>query len=65
MLAVQIERRLYERRGRAVTNFASALRAPDSDMAAQVFKDPHLFNFFGTADPRRERELERALADHI
>jgi len=30
-------------------------------MAAQVFKDPYLFDFPGTADPRRE-ELEAALS---
>jgi predicted nuclease of restriction endonuclease-like (RecB) superfamily len=29
-------------------------------MAAQIFKDPYLFDFLGTADPRRERELEKA-----
>ena len=34
-------------------------------MAGQVFKDPYLFDFIGTADPRRERELEQALVDHI
>jgi hypothetical protein len=34
-------------------------------MAAQVFKDPYLFDFLGTADPRREREIEQALVDHI
>jgi hypothetical protein len=36
-----------------------------SDLAAQVFKDPYLFDFLGTADPRREREVEKALLDHI
>ena len=39
--------------------------ALDSDMAAQIFKDPYLFDFLGTADPRREREVEHALVDHI
>ena len=34
-------------------------------MAAQVFKDPYLFDFLGTADPRREREVEQALVDHV
>jgi hypothetical protein len=34
-------------------------------MASQVFKDPYLFDFLGTADLRREREVERALVDHI
>ena len=37
----------------------------ESDMAAHVFKDPYLFDFLGTADPRREREVEHALVDHI
>ena len=34
-------------------------------MAAQLFKDPYLFDFLGTADPRREAEVEQALVDHI
>jgi len=34
-------------------------------MAAQVFKDPYLFDFLGTADPRREQEIEQALVDHL
>jgi predicted nuclease of restriction endonuclease-like (RecB) superfamily len=36
-----------------------------SDLAVQVFKDPYLFDFLGTADPRREAEVEQALVDHI
>jgi predicted nuclease of restriction endonuclease-like (RecB) superfamily len=65
ILVLQIERRLYERQGKAVTNFQDVLPPADSDMAAQVFKDPYLFDFLGTADPRREREVEQALIDHI
>lgn len=33
-------------------------------MAAQIFQDPYLFDFPGTADPRREAELEQGLSDH-
>ena len=65
VLALQIQSRLHTRQGKAVTNFAAALPPTDSDMAAQVFKDPYLFDFLGTADPRREREVEQALVDHI
>lgn len=36
-----------------------------SDLAAQIFKNPYLFDFLGTADPRREREVELALVEHI
>jgi predicted nuclease of restriction endonuclease-like (RecB) superfamily len=65
ILELQIERRLHLRQGNAITNFAAALPPADSDMAAQVFKDPYLFDFLGTADPRREAEVEQALGDHV
>ena len=65
ILTLQIESQLHKRQGKAVTNFKATLPPADSDMAEQVFKDPYLFDFLGTADPRRERELEQALIDHI
>ena len=65
VLAMQIERRVRERQGKALTNFRATLPPGDSDLAAQIFKDPYLFDFLGTADPRREREVEQALVDHI
>lgn len=34
-------------------------------MASQIFKDPYVFDFLGTADPRREAELEQKLIGHI
>ena len=30
-----------------------------------MFKDPYLFDFLGTADPRRERDVEDSLVAHI
>jgi predicted nuclease of restriction endonuclease-like (RecB) superfamily len=65
ILALQIKSNLHERQGKAITNFKEILPPTDSDMAAQVFKDPYLFDFLGTADLRREREVEQALVDHI
>jgi predicted nuclease of restriction endonuclease-like (RecB) superfamily len=62
---LQIENRAHERQGKAITNFSATLPPAESDMAGQVFKDPYLFDFLGTADPRREREGEQALIDHI
>lgn len=55
---LQIQARTRERRGKARTNFGNTLRA-------QVFEDPYLFDSLGTADLRREREVEQALVDHI
>jgi predicted nuclease of restriction endonuclease-like (RecB) superfamily len=65
VLALQIESGLHARQGKAVSNFPATLPPDHSDMAAQVFKDPYLFDFLGTADERRERDVERALVDHI
>ncbi len=65
ILCLQIDGRAHERHGKALTNFKDTLPPADSDMAGQVFKDPYLFDFLGTADPRREREVEQALVDHI
>ena len=65
ILELQIRARLYERQGSAVTNFRRTLPPSDSDLATQAFKDPYLFDFLGTAEPRTERELEQRLVDHI
>ncbi len=65
ILVLQIEGQFHKRQGKTVNNFAATLPPADSDMAAQIFKDPYLFDFLGTADPRREREVEQGLVDHI
>lgn len=65
VLLVQIENRAIERHAKAISNFPLTLPPAESDMAVQIFKDPYLFDFIGTADPRREREVEQALVDHI
>ncbi len=65
ILCLQIEGRLHHREGRAQSNFDLTLPPADSDLATQIFKDPYLFDFVGTDDPRREREIEQMLVDHI
>jgi predicted nuclease of restriction endonuclease-like (RecB) superfamily len=40
ILCLQIDRRAHERHGKTVSNFKDTLPPADSDMAAQVFKDP-------------------------
>lgn len=65
ILRMQIDTALHKRQGRALNNFPFTLPPVDSDLASQIFKDPYLFDFLGTADLRRERELEQALMDHI
>jgi predicted nuclease of restriction endonuclease-like (RecB) superfamily len=60
-----IDMRFIEREGRAVTNFSSSIPPTDSDMATQVFKDPYIFDFVGTAEARREAEVEYTLVSHM
>ena len=65
ILCLQIEGQAHARQGKAIHNFPATLPPADSDMAGQIFKDPYLFDFIGTADPRREREVEHSLVNHI
>lgn len=65
MLAFQIAGQLHARQGKALNNFRGTLPPADSDFAAQVFKDPYLFDFLGTADPRQEHEVEASLVAHV
>lgn len=60
-----ISTRLLDRSGKAVTNFAATIPPADSDLAQQATRDPYLFDFVGNADLRHERDLERALVDHV
>lgn len=65
MLVFQIETQLHKRHGAAINNFNNALPPADSDFTTQIFKDPYIFDFLGTANTRREAELEQKLIDHI
>jgi len=65
ILEIQIQNQLHLRSGKAQNNFALTMPPVESDLATQLFKDPYLFDFLGTADPRREAEVEQALVDHI
>ncbi len=64
-LTLAIKRRDHARLGQAVTNFATRLPAPHSDLAHETLKDPYLFDFLGLGDEAHEREIENALVRHI
>ncbi|MEA5414155.1 PDDEXK nuclease domain-containing protein [Synechococcus sp. BA-132 BA5] len=65
VLVHHIERRLLEREGQAVSNFALHLPEPNSDLAREALKDPYLFDFLGVGDEANERAIEDALVQHI
>ncbi len=65
VLVMQIETRLLERTGKAITNFAASLPRPQSDLARESLKDPYRFDFLGLTDEAQEREIEHALVKHV
>lgn len=65
MLLHWIESDLYARQGKAITNFNTALPAPQSDLARELVKDPYNFDFLTLRADAAERELEKGLLDHI
>ena len=65
VLVMQIESRLHQRQGNAVTNFPTRLPAPQSDLAHESLKDPYLFDFLGLTEQAHERDIEKALIKHI
>lgn len=65
VLVHQIESRLAERQGAAISNFSRALPSPQSDLACEILKDPYNFDFLTLGDSAREKELEAGLLEHI
>jgi predicted nuclease of restriction endonuclease-like (RecB) superfamily len=65
VLTHQIETQLHRRKGKAITNFAAALPAPQSDLAHQTLKDPYIFDFLTMDAGARERDLELGLLNHV
>ena len=65
ILNIQIETRLLERSGTAVTNFDASLPKTQSDLARESLKDPYRFDFLGLTDEAQEREIEAALVKHV
>ena len=65
VLIMQIETRLLERQGMAITNFEQRLPKPQSDLARESLKDPYRFDFLGLGNEAQEREIERALIRHV
>ncbi len=65
VLVHQIESGLWQREGKAISNFSNVLPQPQSDLASQTLKDPYVFDFLTLSKKHDERELETGLIDHI
>ena len=56
---------LYEREGKALTNFTRTLPETTSDLAQELTKDPYNFAFTGITQPYNEHILKDALLANI
>ena len=65
VLVYQIEGKLFDRQGHALTNFDRTLPSPQSELAQQLIKDPYNFDFLTLGPEVLERDLERSLIEHV
>jgi predicted nuclease of restriction endonuclease-like (RecB) superfamily len=65
MLLNFLDTNLFEREGKAITNFKKHLTIPNDDLAAQILKDPYNFGFLEMTQPFVERELEESLTKNM
>lgn len=56
---------LYERNGKSINNFETALPDVDKDLAKEITKDPYSFNFLTLEKKYSEKELKDALITNI
>ena len=65
ILVHQIETDLYKRQGNAITNFEHTLPKLQSDLARETLKNPYVFDFLNMTEEVQERDLEKALIQHL
>lgn len=56
---------LYEREGKALSNFKNTLPETSSDLAQELTRDPYCFAFTGVTDKHNERVLKDALLNNV
>ena len=56
---------LYERQGKAITNFSNTLPIEQSDLAQAITKDPYNFDFLTLRERYDEKELKDALREKV
>ena len=65
VLILQIDNKLIERQGKAITNFPQTLPLPQADLAKEMLKNPYVLDFFGVTEEMKERDIENALIVHL
>ena len=67
VLAHQIDTNLYARQKeqKKVSNFATKLPSPQSELAQETIKDPYVFDFIELKEDSKKKDLEEALINNI
>ena len=65
VMLIHIDANLYEREGKALTNFTRTLPAETSELAQELTKDPYSFAFTGITGKYNEGKLKDALLSNI
>lgn len=65
VLEMQIETKLFNRQGKAITNFKETLPEIESDLANALMKDPYNLDFLTFGKKIKERDLEQQLIGNI
>ncbi len=65
ILQEQILSDLYNRQGKALTNFELTLPDSQADLAQETLKNPYSFDFLTLTEDAKERDFEQALIQHI
>lgn len=60
-----LDTNLYDRQGKAITNFTMQLPEVQGDLANELTKDPYNFDFLTMTEGYNERELKDALTNNI
>lgn len=64
-LEEQINAKLFEAQGAAITNFEQTLPAPQGKLAKEILKDPYHFEFLSLKERYSEHDLEEALVANV
>ena len=65
MLMNFLDADLYNKQGKAISNFDRLLPDVQSELAKETLKDPYNFDFLMLTENYKEKELENALIDNI
>jgi len=64
-LEIQLSNKLFQKKGKATTNFPETLPETQAKLATQTLKDPYNFDFLGLHDDALEKAIEDELVKSI